>query len=111
MWRRTRNSAGLNAAKTRWVKLGRPVKIDAHCEDLAKLRAQGLTGRAIAKELSIPSSNVFKNYRAAWKPCGLGGDFKLIGKGGMCAGDAMPCAGEELACAMVRGDDREAVLV
>jgi hypothetical protein len=28
-----------------------------------------------------------------------------------CAGDAISCAGEELACAMVRGDDREAVLV
>jgi DNA invertase Pin-like site-specific DNA recombinase len=55
-----RISAGLAAAKKRGTKLGRSVKIAAYREDVAKLRAQGLTGRAIAKELSIPSSNVFK---------------------------------------------------
>ena len=40
--------------------LGRPVKVDGYRGDVARLRAQGLTGRAIAKELGIPSSNVFK---------------------------------------------------
>jgi DNA invertase Pin-like site-specific DNA recombinase len=42
--------AGSAAAKARGVKLGRPVKIDAHRGDIARLRVQGLTGRAIAKE-------------------------------------------------------------
>jgi DNA invertase Pin-like site-specific DNA recombinase len=55
-----RVNAGLAAAKARGVKLGRPVTLDAHREDVARLRAQGRTGRAIAKELGIPSSSVFK---------------------------------------------------
>ncbi len=50
----------LAAAQARGVKLGRPVKINAYCGDVARLRAQGRTGRAIAKELGIPSSSVFK---------------------------------------------------
>jgi DNA-binding NarL/FixJ family response regulator len=29
-------------------------------ENVAQLRAEGLSGRAIAKELGIPSSNVFR---------------------------------------------------
>jgi DNA invertase Pin-like site-specific DNA recombinase len=52
--------AGLNAARKRGVKLGRPVKINAYRKDVARLRAQGLSGRAIGKELGIPSSSVFK---------------------------------------------------
>jgi DNA invertase Pin-like site-specific DNA recombinase len=55
-----RVNAGLAAAKARGVKLGRPVTLGAHREDVARLRAQGRTGRAIAKELGIPSSSVFK---------------------------------------------------
>jgi hypothetical protein len=42
------------------VRLGRPVKIDRYREDVVKLRAQGLTGRAIAKELRIPSFSSFR---------------------------------------------------
>jgi DNA invertase Pin-like site-specific DNA recombinase len=51
-----RISAGLNAARRRGVKLGRPVKINAYYEDVARWRAQGRTGRAIGKELGVPSS-------------------------------------------------------
>ena len=55
-----RVNAGLAAARARGVKLGRPATLDAHRADVARLRAQGRTGRAIAKELGIPSSSVFK---------------------------------------------------
>ena len=55
-----RVKAGLAAAKARGVKLGRPVTLRVHREDVARLRAEGHTGRAIAKELGIPSSSVFK---------------------------------------------------
>jgi putative DNA-invertase from lambdoid prophage Rac len=51
---------GLAAAKARGVKLGRPEKVSAYREDVARLRAQGRTVRAIAKELGIPSSTAFK---------------------------------------------------
>ena len=51
---------GLAHAKARGVRLGRPTKVNAYRDDVARLRAQGLTGRAIAKELNVPSSNVFK---------------------------------------------------
>ena len=34
--------------------------LSVHREDVARLRAKGHTGRAIAKELGIPSSSVFK---------------------------------------------------
>jgi DNA invertase Pin-like site-specific DNA recombinase len=55
-----RVNAGLAAAKARGVKLGRPATLGAHRENVARLRAQGRTGRAIAKELGIPSSSAFK---------------------------------------------------
>lgn len=55
-----RISAGLARARRKGVRLGRPVKINAYCEDVARLRAQGRTGRSIAKELGIPSSSAFK---------------------------------------------------
>ena len=51
---------GLAHAKARGVRLGRPTKVNAYRDDVARLRARGLTGRAIAKELCIPGSNVFK---------------------------------------------------
>jgi DNA invertase Pin-like site-specific DNA recombinase len=51
---------GLIAARKRGIKLGRPQTVNAHREDVKRLRAQGLTGRAIAKELGIPSSTAFK---------------------------------------------------
>jgi DNA invertase Pin-like site-specific DNA recombinase len=57
---RERVSAGIARAKARSVKFGRPMTIDAHREGVAALRARGHSGRAIAKELGIPSSNVFR---------------------------------------------------
>ena len=57
---RERVNAGIARAKARGVKFGRPMTIDAHRDSVARLRAQGRTGRAIAKELGIPSSNVFR---------------------------------------------------
>ena len=52
--------AGLARARRKGVKLGRPMKINAYRDDVARLRTRGLSGRAIAKELGIPSSSVFK---------------------------------------------------
>ena len=49
---------GLADAKARDVRLERPTKVYAYRDDVTRLRARGLTGRAIAKELNIPSSNV-----------------------------------------------------
>jgi DNA invertase Pin-like site-specific DNA recombinase len=57
--------AGLAAARKRGARLGRPQTVNAHRGDVARLRAQGLTGRAIAKELGIPSSTAFKLIKAA----------------------------------------------
>jgi DNA invertase Pin-like site-specific DNA recombinase len=57
---RERTRAGLKAARARGIQLGRKPTLDAHRENVAKLRAQGHSGRAIAKELDIPSSSVFK---------------------------------------------------
>jgi DNA invertase Pin-like site-specific DNA recombinase len=51
---------GLSAARRRGVKLGRPMSRNAHHEDVARLRARGMTGRAIGRELGIPSSTAFK---------------------------------------------------
>jgi DNA invertase Pin-like site-specific DNA recombinase len=55
-----RVNAGLAAARRRGIKLGRPGTLGVHREAVAKLRGQGRTGRAIAEELGIPSSSVFK---------------------------------------------------
>jgi putative DNA-invertase from lambdoid prophage Rac len=57
---RERVNDGIAAAKVRGVRFGRPIKIGAHRDSVSRLRAQGRTGRAIAKELGIPSSTVFK---------------------------------------------------
>jgi DNA invertase Pin-like site-specific DNA recombinase len=50
---------GLAAAKARGIKLGRPRTLDAHRGDVARLKAQGLSGRAIARELGLPVGSVF----------------------------------------------------
>ena len=51
---RERVNAGLAVARKKDVRLGRPATLDAHRGDIARLRAQGLTFRAIAKELRYP---------------------------------------------------------
>jgi DNA invertase Pin-like site-specific DNA recombinase len=50
---------GLAAAKARGIKLGRPRTLDAYREDVARLRAQGLSGRGIARALGLPVGSVF----------------------------------------------------
>ena len=60
---RERVNAGLAAAKKKGVRLGRPATLDAHREDIARLRAIGRTGRAIAAELSLPVGSVFQVIR------------------------------------------------
>ena len=60
---RERVNAGLAAAKKKGVRLGRPATLDAHREDIARLRAIGGTGRAIAAELSLPVGSVFQVLR------------------------------------------------
>jgi DNA invertase Pin-like site-specific DNA recombinase len=57
---RERVNAGLAVARAKGVKLGRPVTLEAHRSEVTRLRRQGHSGRAIAKELGIPSSSVFK---------------------------------------------------
>jgi DNA invertase Pin-like site-specific DNA recombinase len=51
---------GLAAAKARGVSLGRPEIVNRYREDVAKLQARGLSGRAIGRELSISNASVFK---------------------------------------------------
>jgi DNA invertase Pin-like site-specific DNA recombinase len=52
---------GLASAVKRGARLGRPRLIDpTRRAEIAALRAGGLSGRAIAKQLGIPSSSVFK---------------------------------------------------
>ena len=60
---RERVNAGLAVAKKKGVRLGRPPVLDAHRDSIARLRTQGLTCRAIAKELGIPVGSVFQVVR------------------------------------------------
>ena len=57
---RERVNDGIAAAKARGVQFGRPVTRDVHRDDIARLRAQKMTGRGIAKTLGIPTSPVFR---------------------------------------------------
>jgi DNA invertase Pin-like site-specific DNA recombinase len=50
---------GLAAAKRRGIKLGRPRTLDAYRGDVARLKAQGLSGRGIARQLGLPVGSVF----------------------------------------------------
>ena len=44
-------------ARVRCVRLGRPQSVD--CEAVLRLRARGMTGRGIAKELGLPQFKCF----------------------------------------------------
>jgi len=60
---RERLNVGLAVAKKKGVRLGRPATLDAHREDIARLRAIGRTGRAIAAEFCLPVGSVFQVLR------------------------------------------------
>lgn len=55
---RERTKAGLAAAKERGVKLGRPATISGRKEEVGKLKATGMSVRAIARELGMAVSSV-----------------------------------------------------
>ena len=55
-----RVNAGLAAAKSRGVRLGRPATINGRAAEIRKLKAKGLGLRAIARELKMPPSSVHK---------------------------------------------------
>jgi DNA invertase Pin-like site-specific DNA recombinase len=57
---RERVNAGIAAAKMRGVKFGRPATLNGRVADVHKFRAQGLGVRAIARELKMPPSSVYK---------------------------------------------------
>jgi putative DNA-invertase from lambdoid prophage Rac len=57
---RERVNAGLTAARAKGIRLGRPPTLEAHRAEVARLRSEGLTGRAIAEKLGIPASSAFK---------------------------------------------------
>jgi DNA invertase Pin-like site-specific DNA recombinase len=57
---RERVNAGIAAARTRGVKFGRPATLNGRADEIGKLRAQGLGVRAIARELKMPPSSVYK---------------------------------------------------
>lgn len=65
---RERVAAGLKAAKARGSKLGRPVTLDGHRDAVERLRAQGLSIRAISRALGIPASSVHKLCQEARVP-------------------------------------------
>jgi len=58
-----RVNAGLRAAKSRGVQLGRPSTINGRACEIRKLKARGLGLRAIARELKMPPSSVHKALR------------------------------------------------
>jgi DNA invertase Pin-like site-specific DNA recombinase len=56
--RAERTRAGLAIARAKGKTLGRPKTIKAHTAEIARLRAQGHSGRAIARELGISDRSV-----------------------------------------------------
>ena len=62
---RERVNAGIAAAKSRGVKSGRPATLNGRVFEVGKLKAQGLGVRAIARELKMPPSSVYKALQLA----------------------------------------------
>jgi DNA invertase Pin-like site-specific DNA recombinase len=58
-----RTTQGMARAKRRGVKLGRPRILDVHRGEVARLRATGMSGREIAKELGFSARSVFNILR------------------------------------------------
>ena len=55
-----RVNAGLNAARARGVRLGRPATLHKHRDEVLALRGQGMKLREISRELNLPISSVCK---------------------------------------------------
>lgn len=55
-----RVNAGLNAARSRGVRLGRPSTLHERRDEVMALRKQGMGVRGIAKQLKMPVSSVYK---------------------------------------------------
>ena len=62
---RERVNSGLAAAKAKGVVLGRPSTLREHQDEIIELRKQGKGIRAIARELTLPVSSVFKVLKEA----------------------------------------------
>jgi DNA invertase Pin-like site-specific DNA recombinase len=52
--------AGISAARNRGVRLGRPTTLDKRRDEVLELKGKGLGVRAIARELTMPVTSVFK---------------------------------------------------
>jgi DNA invertase Pin-like site-specific DNA recombinase len=52
-------AVGLARARRKGIRLRRPRTLDAYREDVARLKAQGLSGRGIARALGLPVGSVF----------------------------------------------------
>jgi putative DNA-invertase from lambdoid prophage Rac len=57
---RERVNAGLAVAKAKGVRLGRPPANDSQRLEVARLRSEGMSYRAISKQLGLPVSSVFE---------------------------------------------------
>jgi DNA invertase Pin-like site-specific DNA recombinase len=62
---RERVNAGLAAAKSRGVRLGRPETINGRTAEVVKLKGTGLGLRAIARKLGMAPSSVYKALQLA----------------------------------------------
>ena len=60
---RERVNAGLRAAKTRGVRLGRPSTLAGRTDEILRLKAEGVGLRETARRLDIPASSVAKVLR------------------------------------------------
>jgi DNA invertase Pin-like site-specific DNA recombinase len=57
---RERVNAGLAVAKAKGVRLGRPLANDSQRQEVARLRSEGMSYRAISKQLGLSVSSVFE---------------------------------------------------
>ncbi len=64
--------AGMARAKAEGKRIGRPVRV-VNLEELARLHAQGLSIREVARRLEVPSSTVAKRLRLLSSPGGADG--------------------------------------